>query len=68
LKKGLRPLFRLLRTASLSARRPGATGTSRQGLCEYEPRFILPLILITGMVVVISLTAGSLWFSNSVRR
>jgi len=34
----------------------------------YEPQFILPLILITGMIVVISLAAGSLWFFHSVRK
>jgi hypothetical protein len=34
----------------------------------YEPQFVLPLILIIGMVVVISLVVGSLWFFSSVRK
>jgi len=34
----------------------------------YEPQFMLPLILITGLVVVVSLIVGSLWYLRSVRR
>jgi hypothetical protein len=34
----------------------------------YEPQVVLPLILITGLVVVISLIAGSLWYFGSVRK
>ena len=34
----------------------------------YEPQFMLPLILITGLVVVVSLIVGSLWYLSSVRR
>jgi hypothetical protein len=34
----------------------------------YEPQFVLPLILVTGMVVVTSLVVGSLWFLSSVRK
>lgn len=34
----------------------------------YEPQFMLPLILIAGFVVVVSLVVGSLWYLSSVRR
>ena len=34
----------------------------------YEPQFILPLILVTGFVVVVSVMGGSLWYLNSVRK
>ena len=34
----------------------------------YEPQFVLPLILITGLVVIISLVVGSLWYFESVRK
>lgn len=34
----------------------------------YEPQMILPLILVTGFVVVVSVIVGSLWYSNSVRK
>jgi hypothetical protein len=34
----------------------------------YEPQFILPLILITGFVVVVSVIGGSLWYLSSVRK
>ena len=34
----------------------------------YEPQFILPLILGTGFVVVVSVMGGSLWYLNSVRK
>ena len=34
----------------------------------YEPQMILPLILVTGFVVVVSVIVGSLWYSSSVRK
>ena len=34
----------------------------------YEPQFILPLILGSGFVVVVSVMGGSLWYLNSVRK
>lgn len=34
----------------------------------YEPQFILPLILIIGLVVVVSLVVGSLWYLSSLRK
>lgn len=34
----------------------------------YEPQFILPIILIAGLLIMISLVAGSLWYFASVRR
>ena len=34
----------------------------------YEPQFVLPLILITGLVVVVSLVVGSLWYLSSLRK
>jgi hypothetical protein len=34
----------------------------------YESQIVLPLILITGLLVGISLIAGSLWYFGSVRR
>ena len=33
-----------------------------------EPQFILPLILITGLLVVVSIIVGSLWYLTSVRK
>jgi hypothetical protein len=34
----------------------------------YEPQFILPLILVIGFVVAVSLVVGSLWYLRSVRK
>jgi hypothetical protein len=34
----------------------------------YEPQTVLRLILITGLVVVIPLVVGSLWYFGSVRK
>ena len=34
----------------------------------HEPQFIFPLILITGLFVLISLAVGSLWYLGSVRK
>ena len=34
----------------------------------YEPQFVLPLILIIGLVVVVSLVVGSLWYLSSLRK
>ena len=34
----------------------------------YEPQFILPLILGSGFVVVVSVMGGSLWYLNTVRK
>jgi len=34
----------------------------------YEPQFVLPLILIAGLVVVVSLVVGSLLYFSSVRK
>jgi len=34
----------------------------------YEPQFVLPLILIAGLVVMVSLVIGALWYFSSVRK
>lgn len=34
----------------------------------YEPQFILPFILVSGLIVVVALVAGSLWYFSFVRR
>ena len=34
----------------------------------YEPQFVLPLLLATGLVVTIALAIASLWYWNSVRK
>jgi len=34
----------------------------------YEPQFVLPLIMIAGLVVVVSLVIGALWYFSSVRK
>ena len=34
----------------------------------YEPQFVLPLLLTTGLIVTISLVAASLWYLSSVRK
>jgi len=33
----------------------------------YEPQFILPLILVIGFIVAVSLVVGSLWYLRFVR-
>lgn len=34
----------------------------------YEPQFVLPMLLTTGLIVTISLVAASLWYLSSVRK
>lgn len=34
----------------------------------YEPQFVLPLLLTTGLIVIASLVAASLWYLSSVRK
>jgi hypothetical protein len=34
----------------------------------YEAQAVLPLILVTGLIVLISLVVGSLWYFGSVRK
>jgi hypothetical protein len=34
----------------------------------YEPQFVLPLLLTTGLIVTVSLVAASLWYLSSVRK
>ena len=34
----------------------------------YEPQFILPVLLVAGLLIAISLVVGSLWYFASVRK
>ena len=34
----------------------------------YEPQFVLPIILVAGLFIVVTLVAGALWYFASVRR